>query len=269
MADPAELENALVNLAVNARDAMPGGGRLTIETSNTYLDHDYVAKIAEPVAAGQYVLIAVTDTGHGMDEATLDRVFEPFFTTKETGKGTGLGLSQVYGFVRQSGGHIRIYSEPGLGTTVKLYLPRATGEAGAQSEECEGAIIQSDGGSETILVVEDHEDLRTYSSEVLVELGYRVIGAANGREALEILNREPAVDLLFTDVVLPEGMDGRQLADEAARRRPGLKVLFTTGYTRNAIVHNGRLDPGVELVSKPFSAAVLAARVRSLLDGNA
>lgn len=268
MADTNELENALVNLAVNARDAMAEGGRLTIETSNAYLDADYVASIAEPVAAGQYVLIAVSDTGTGMAPDTLAKVFEPFFTTKETGKGTGLGLSQVYGFVRQSGGHVRIYSELGEGTTVKLYLPRLTSDQPTAAEERRGNEAPIHGGLETILVVEDHEDLRSYSTGVLRELGYRVLEAANGRSALEVLQAATDVDLLFTDVVLPEGMDGRRLADEVQRRRPGVRVLFTTGYTRNAIVHNGRLDAGVSLISKPFSFNDLAAKVRQVLDSD-
>jgi PAS domain S-box-containing protein len=265
-ADPAELENALINLAVNARDAMPNGGRLTIETQNALLDEAYVAAFAEPVAPGQYVLIAVSDTGHGMTEETLAQVFEPFFTTKETGKGTGLGLSQVYGFVRQSGGHIRIYSEIGEGTSVKLYLPRAHAAAEGESIIERGLPDIADGGPETILVVEDYEQLRDFSTSVLRELGYTVIEASSGRAALDILQTGRGFDLLFTDVVLPEGMSGRQLADEALRRRPDMKVLFTTGYTRNAIVHNGTLDPGVNLISKPFTYQELAAKVRAVLD---
>jgi PAS domain S-box-containing protein len=262
--DVGELENALVNLAVNARDAMPGGGRLTIETSNTYLDQDYVRTVAEPVEEGQYVLIAVSDTGTGMDAETLNKVFEPFFTTKEAGKGTGLGLSQVYGFVRQTGGHIRIYSEVGVGTTIKIYLPRLVGGEVAVEQAPSTATV--DGGSETILLVEDHEDLRAYSAGVLRELGYQVLEAANGRAALDVLQAHNDVALLFTDVVMPAGLDGRQLADEAVRRRPGIKVLYTTGYTRNAIVHNGHLDPGVNLISKPFTYRELATKVRQLLD---
>lgn len=262
--DAAELENALVNLAVNARDAMPAGGCLTIETGNAYLDDDYVASIPEPVSPGQYVLVAVTDTGTGMDQATMSQVFEPFFTTKEVGKGTGLGLSQVYGFVRQSGGHIRVYSELGVGTTIKIYLPRLVGGTLAGETVVRPAL--SDGGSETILLVEDHEDLRAYSSGVLRELGYNVLDAPNGRVALELLQSHNDVALLFTDIVMPEGLDGRQLAEEAVRRRPGIKVLYTTGYTRNAIVHNGRLDAGVNLISKPFTFRELAEKVRRLLD---
>lgn len=262
--DAGELENALVNLAVNARDAMPDGGCLTIETSNAFLDDDYVSAIPEPVSPGQYVLVAVSDTGMGMDAATMSQVFEPFFTTKEVGKGTGLGLSQVYGFVRQSGGHIRIYSEVGLGTTIKIYLPRLVGGAVGAERVVDSSF--SAGGSETILLVEDHEDLRAYTAGVLHELGYKVLDAASGRAALELLQAHNDVTLLFTDVVMPDGLNGRQLAEEALRRRPGIKVLYTTGYTRNAIVHNGRLDPGVNLISKPFTYRELAQKVRRLLD---
>ncbi|WP_395670848.1 ATP-binding protein [Phenylobacterium sp.] len=267
LADPGQLENALLNLAVNARDAMPSGGRLTMETSNAHLDDAYVANLAEPVPAGQYVMLAVSDTGEGMAPELLERVFEPFFTTKEVGKGTGLGLSQVYGFVRQSGGYVRIYSEVGEGTTVKLYLPRALAEEPAEAAEAPGADHRL-AGDERILVLEDHDDLRAYSTSILRELGYQVIEAADGREAVALLAANPAIDLLFTDVILPGGMNGRQVADEAVRRRPGLKVLFTTGYTRNAIVHNGTLDPGVHLISKPFAFAELAAKVRAVLDGD-
>ena len=262
-ADRAELESALVNVAINARDAMPDGGKLTIETGNVWLDEEYVRALVEPVPAGQYVMLAVADTGHGMDRQTLDRVFEPFFTTKGVGKGTGLGLSQVYGFVRQSGGHIRIYSEPGAGTTIKVYLPR---EVDAQAKLSEPQLeTVADGGSETILVVEDHDGLREYSISVLRELGYHVLEAPEGGQALELLKTRQDVHLLFTDVVMP-GLNGRQLADEALRFCPDLKVLFTTGYTRNAIVHNGRLDQGVDLISKPFTFAALAAKVRQILD---
>ncbi|MFN3944357.1 MAG: ATP-binding protein [Allosphingosinicella sp.] len=269
-ADPTELESAIVNLAVNARDAMlardpNGGGRLTIETGNASLDDAYVDGLVEPMPPGQYVMVAVSDTGTGMDAATLERVFEPFFTTKEAGRGTGLGLSQVYGFVRQSGGHVRIYSEPGIGTTVKLYLPRLA-RAAAEAEATPAA-APVDGGDETILVVEDHDELRDYSAGVLRELGYKVIEARDGAEAIAVLSGGKRVDLLFTDVVLPGGMNGREVADRAARLRPGLKLLFTTGYTRNAIVHNGKLDPGVALITKPFTFDRLAAKVRQVLDG--
>ncbi len=263
-ADVNELENAILNLAVNARDAMPEGGRLTIETGNTFLDEDYVSSIPEPVIPGQYVMIAVTDTGMGMDAGTLERVFEPFFTTKVVGQGTGLGLSQVYGFIRQSNGHVRIYSEVEQGTTVKLYFPRLIEPVRFEPEA--PRVVGSVGGDETILVVEDHDDLRSYSVGVLTELGYRVLEACDGRAALKFLESDAHVDLLFTDVVLPNGMDGRRLADAARRLRPDLKLLFTTGYSRNAIVHNGRLDPGVQLVSKPFTFDALASKVRSILD---
>jgi PAS domain S-box-containing protein len=262
--DPNELESAILNLAVNARDAMPGGGRLTIETANTYIDESYATNYAE-VVPGQYVSISVSDTGGGMDEATVSRAFEPFFTTKPVGQGTGLGLSQVYGFVKQSGGHIKIYSEKGEGTTVKIYLPRLLSHAADVEEDFEGAIPDSE-GDETILVLEDDDDVRTYSVEILRELGYRVIEAHDGPSALRLLERQTRVDLLFSDVVLPGGMTGAQVAEQARRLRPGLKVLFTTGYARNAIIHQGRLDRGVRLITKPFSSADLAIKVRDILD---
>ncbi len=265
-ADANQLENALVNLAVNARDAMPEGGKMTIETANSYLDEAYVAALSEPVKVGQYVMIAVADNGVGMDQAVLERVFEPFFTTKSIGKGTGLGLSQVYGFVRQSAGHVRIYSEVGEGTTVKIYLPRHLGE-----EEQADEVVRISGttgaiGAETILVVEDDDALRIYAVEVLNDLGYGVLAAANAHLALELIDKRNDINLLFTDIVMPGGMNGRQLADEAKRRRPGLKVLFTTGYTRNAVVHEGRLDPGVALIGKPFTFEELGKRIRDMLD---
>ena len=263
--DPNQLETAILNLAVNARDAMPGGGKLTIETSNTHLDQAYTASNAE-VAPGQYVVICVSDTGTGMDAETVTRAFEPFFTTKEVGKGTGLGLSMVYGFVKQSGGHLKIYSEPGEGTTVKIYLPRRMGGA-VIDEAIVETIVPEGTREETILVCEDDDDVRAYSVEVLRELGYRVLEAHDGPSALRLLERpEGRVDLLFTDVVLPSGMTGAVLADRARAIRPHLKILFTTGYARNAIVHHGRLDPGVELITKPFSYSDLAARVRDILD---
>ncbi len=263
LADPGELENALLNLALNARDAMPNGGKVTIETANCYLDHAYVDMVMEPVEPGQYIMIAVADTGVGMDQATRERAFDPFFTTKGVGKGTGLGLSQVYGFVRQTGGHVRIYSEIGQGTTVKVYLRRHAGEGPAEPDHERQTAPAP--GSETILVVEDDAALRAYTIESLEELGYAVLQARDGHSALRILETE-RIDLLFTDVVMPGGMNGRELADAATRLRPDLKVLFTTGYTRNAIVHHGRLDAGVQMIGKPFSFADLAARVRALLD---
>jgi signal transduction histidine kinase len=265
--DPNQLENAILNLAVNARDAMPNGGRLTIETANAYLDARYVASEPE-VRPGQYVVLSVTDTGIGMAKEVADKVFEPFFTTKDVGKGTGLGLSQVYGFVKQSGGHVRIYSEPGQGTSVKIYLPRLVGKA-ADAEPIDldqSDPVQGNANGGTVLVVEDEAGVREHSVETLREAGYRVLAAENGEAALRVIDGEPSLDLLFTDVGLPGGMTGRQLADEARRRRPGLKVLFTTGYARNAIVHDGRLDAGVELITKPFPSTDLIRTVRRLTD---
>jgi signal transduction histidine kinase len=266
LADPNELEQALLNLAVNARDAMPGGGKLTIETQNVFLDEAYLSTVPEPVSPGQYVMIAVSDTGHGMDDETLSRVFEPFFTTKETGKGTGLGLSQVYGFLRQSGGHVRVYSEVGQGTTAKLYLPRYHGEVAAPAVALQRPDVSLLRGKEVVLVVEDDDGVRAYSTGVLRELGYTVIEAEDAASALAGLENYPRLDLLFTDVVLPGGVHGHKLAAEIRERRPGVGVLFTSGYTRNAIVHNGRLDPGVQLITKPFTYQELALRVRRLLD---
>jgi CheY-like chemotaxis protein len=264
-ADPNQLESAILNLAVNARDAMSEGGKLTIETANTYLDEAYAGAHHE-VKPGQYVMIAVTDTGTGMSKETVAKAFEPFFTTKDIGKGTGLGLSQVYGFVKQSGGHVKIYSELGEGTTVRIYLPRYIAQDKEQEEAAAASVVPTGTYRETILVVEDDEDVRASSVESLRELGYRVLEAPNGVAALSVLEREPAVRLLFTDVGLPGGMNGRQLADEARRRRPELQMLFTTGYARNALVHHGRLDPGVELIVKPFTYAALAAKIRALLE---
>jgi signal transduction histidine kinase len=263
-ADANELESALLNLAVNARDAMPQGGRLTIETANVDLDRAYAATQTE-VFPGQYVSIAVSDTGSGMSAATIAQAFEPFFTTKPVGQGTGLGLSQVYGFVKQSGGHVRIYSEVGQGTTVKIYLPRMLRKESI-GQLLDPQIAPEGTLAETILVTEDDPDVRTYSVEILQELGYRVIEAPDGPSSLQLLESHPQVDLLFTDVVLPGGMTGAQLAAQARGRWPNLKVLFTTGYARNAIVHHGRLDPGVQLITKPFTVAELAVRVREVLD---
>ena len=262
--DANQLENALLNLAINARDSMPEGGKLTIETGNASLDEAYVSALAEPVAPGQYVLMAVTDTGTGMDQSTLSKVFEPFFTTKAIGKGTGLGLSQVYGFVRQSAGHVKIYSELGVGTTVKLYLPRHFGPSAGEPVSTEIRSPRAIVG-ECVLVVEDDDALRAHAIEILVELGYRVLEAASANVALQAFKADPRVDLLFTDVVMP-GTNGRQLADEALRIQPRLKVLFTTGYTRNAIVHHGRLDAGIQLITKPYSFHELAMKVRATLD---
>ncbi len=263
--DQNQLESAILNLAVNARDAMPEGGKLTIETANTLLDESYSAVDSE-VAPGQYAMISVSDSGQGMDKPTLERAFEPFYTTKEVGKGTGLGLSMVYGFVKQSGGHVTLYSEPGQGTTVKLYFPRFRGEAGAERESAFGPAPEGMTG-ETVLVVEDNADVRSYSVSILTELGYHVLEAGEAEAGLAIArNLDQRIDLLFTDVVLP-GRSGRALADEVRTVRPALKVLFTTGYSRNAIVHQGRLDAGVNLITKPFTFDQLAKRLRDVLDG--
>jgi CheY-like chemotaxis protein len=244
---------------------MPLGGKLTIETANTHIDEAYASVHAE-VMPGQYVVISVSDTGIGMGPETVARVFEPFFTTKPPGKGTGLGLSQVYGFVKQSGGHVKVYSELGQGTTVKVYLPRLTGTHEAVSQAAMKPLPEA-ASEETILVIEDDDDVRAYSVETLRELGYRVVEAPDGPSALRMLKRQPRLDLLFTDVVLPGGMTGAEVANHARAIRPELKVLFTTGYARNAIVHHGRLDKGVHLITKPFSYADLAAKVRDVLDG--
>lgn len=264
-ADPNQLESALLNLAVNARDAMPQGGTLTIETANARLDDAYAASHAE-VAPGQYVVIAVTDTGVGIPKALLEKVFEPFFTTKEVGKGTGLGLSMIYGFVKQSGGHVKIYSELGKGTTFKIYLPRLLSDVSEEQPANLAAGLEGSAEAETILVVEDDDDVRAYTVECLRELGYRVLEAHDGTSALRLLERQgQPVDLLFTDVVMP-GMSGRELADAARERQADLRVLYTSGYTRNAIVHGGRLDEGVEMIAKPFTFEALAQKIRDVLD---
>jgi signal transduction histidine kinase len=268
-ADPHQLENALLNLALNAKDAMPNGGCLTIETANTYLDAAYVRRFGD-VTAGQYVVMCVTDTGTGIPKEILDRVFEPFFTTKPAGEGSGLGLAMVHGFVKQSGGHMRIYSEEGQGTTVKIYLPRLTNAeeiaAAPVGKVADVSPIPRARKGETILVVEDNEGVRDYAKEVLEELGYRVVEAGDAAQALTLLNKMPRVNLLFTDVVLPGPDNGRALATKAREKYPNLPVLYTTGYTRNAIVHQGRLDADVELLNKPYTQQDLARKVRDLLD---
>ncbi|MEJ1158281.1 ATP-binding protein [Prosthecomicrobium sp. N25] len=261
--DPNQLENALLNLAVNARDAMPEGGRLTIETANFDLDRRYAAD-NPGVTPGQYVMIAVTDTGTGMPPEVAEKAFDPFFTTKPTGQGTGLGLSQVYGFIRQTGGHVKIYSEPGDGTTVRLYLPRHFGAAEVETP-VEPRPVEGARGTETVLVVEDEAQVRRVSVDALRELGYRVHEAADAEAGLRQLEAHPEIGVLFTDVVMP-GLNGRRLADEALKRRPDLKVLFTTGYTRNAVIHNGVLDPGLHLLIKPYSIDQLALKLREVLD---
>ena len=262
-ADPAQLESAVLNLAVNARDAMERGGKLTIETSNASIDQKYAQEYA--LAAGQYVLIAVTDNGSGMTTHVAAKAFDPFFTTKMVGKGTGLGLSQVYGFVRQSGGHVKIYSETDVGTTVKIYLPRYVGEDEADTTPETKAYARAGLQKEVILIVEDDDRVRRMSSETLQELGYTVVEAASGREAISKIEEGIVPHLLFTDVVMPE-MTGAELAAELTTKLPRLRVLFTTGYTRNAIVHNGMLDAGTHLLPKPFTIEDLAEKVRKLLD---
>jgi PAS domain S-box-containing protein len=262
--DANQLESALVNLALNARDAMPNGGKVTIETANAHLDEMYRKQGNLDVALGQYVLICVTDSGTGMTKDVYEHAFEPFYTTKPIGQGTGLGLSQVYGFVRQSGGNVKIYTEVGQGTSVKIYLPRFISGVAAQADV--GFEEQAVGGHETILLVEDDPHVREFGSETLRELGFNVIEASDGAIALDLLARYPKIDLLFTDVGLP-GLNGRQLAEKAKQIRPGLPVLFTTGYARNAIVHQGRLDEGVELLTKPYTRERMATRIRAVLDG--
>ncbi|UDF05320.1 PAS domain S-box protein [Asticcacaulis sp. AND118] len=263
-ADQNQLENVLLNLAVNARDAMPEGGRLTIETQNVDLDRRYAARELG-VAPGQYVMIAVSDTGAGMPPDIMAKAFDPFFTTKEVGKGTGLGLSQVYGFIKQSGGHIRLYSEPRQGTTVKIYLPRFTGAVEEPlSEQMSDDLPKAD-QAQVILVVDDEDLVRQFSVGALTDLGYRVLEAGSAQAALTILIERPDIDLMLTDIVMPE-MNGRKLADMAKERRPDLPVIYTTGYTRNAVIHNGVLDADVELIGKPFTLEELASRVREVLE---
>jgi PAS domain S-box-containing protein len=261
LADPAQVESAVLNLALNARDAMPGGGRLTIEITNAALDESYARQDSD-IEAGQYVLIAVSDTGHGMDRETLSRVFEPFFTTKGEDKGTGLGLSMVYGFVKQSRGHVQIYSEIAHGTTVKIYLPRSH----EVEQIAEATPIGSlHGRSETILVVEDDDLVRASAIGMLRDLGYQCLDARDGVSALEVLRSDAQIDLLFTDVIMPGPVKSRDMAREAQALRPGLPVLYTSGYTENAIVHHGRLDEGVQLLSKPYSRDSLARKVKAML----
>jgi signal transduction histidine kinase/ActR/RegA family two-component response regulator len=262
--DANQLENALLNLAVNARDAMPNGGRLIIETANAHLDSAYAASHAE-VTAGDYVMLAVTDTGTGMTPEVVSKAFEPFFTTKPLGRGTGLGLSMVYGFVKQSGGHLKIESEPGKGSTVRIYLPRFIREE-SKAPPAYAARREARASGETILVVEDDESVRRSSVEALREMGYEVLEAADAMEGVRLIVDRGGIDLLFTDVGLPGGVNGRALADAARSARPGMRVLFTTGYTRNAILENGTLERGVHFIAKPFNLGALAAKIREVLD---
>jgi PAS domain S-box-containing protein len=265
MIDPGQLESAVLNLVVNAQHAMQGGGCLTIETANASLDDAY-ANENEEVTSGQYVMVSISDTGTGMDAETLQRAFEPFFTTKEVGKGSGLGLSMVYGFIKQSNGHVKLYSEVGQGTTVKLYLPRATSKTDLTITPRVAEPTST--GSETILLVEDDNLVREYATAMVSGLGYRVIGARNGPEALDVLRQIGDIDLLFTDVVMPGGLNGRKLAEKARELHPNMAVLFTSGYTENAIVHHGRLDRGLNLLSKPYRRQDLAAKLRLVLDAH-
>jgi signal transduction histidine kinase len=261
LVDPGQLTTAILNLALNARDAMPAGGRLTLESGNVTLDDDYADSNAE-VTAGNYVMVAVSDTGRGIAPQHLDRIFEPFFTTKEIGRGTGLGLSMVYGFIKQSNGHIKVYSEVGHGTTVKIYLPRAKGFAQPLEDSNR---TQIEGGDETILIVEDDTLVRKYVVTQVESLGYKTLAVGNAREALTVIDDGQEVDLLFTDVMMPGAMNGRQLAVEALNRRPSLKVLYTSGYTENAMVHDGRLDADVLLLAKPYRKIDLAKMIRTAL----
>lgn len=263
LVDSAQLESALLNLCINARDAIENGGRVTIETANVRLDQDYCDQNVE-VTPGPYVMIAVSDTGIGIPPQNLDRVFDPFFTTKEVGKGTGLGLSMVYGFVKQSRGHVKVYSEVGHGTTVRLYLPKADRPADAIDEA--PASLSDLRGSQTILVVEDNDLVRGHVESQLANLGYRVICASNGAAAMEIVRQSADIDLLFTDVIMPGGMNGRDLAEAARKLRPAIKVLYTSGYTENAVVHHGRLDDGIQLLSKPYKTIELARKIRAVLS---
>jgi len=263
LVDPSQLTTAILNLALNARDAMPAGGKLALETNNIYLDEGYASMHSE-VTVGNYVMIAVSDTGSGIPAADLERVFDPFFTTKEVGKGTGLGLSMVFGFVKQSNGHIKIYSEEGHGTTVKIYLPRATGLDQTTAELSASSRIE--GGHEVVLVVEDDALVRRYVITQIESLGYATLEVGNAAEALDVIGNAATIDLLFTDMIMPGAMNGRQLVDEALKRRPSLKTLFTSGYTENAIVHHGRLDSGVLLLAKPYRKSDLARMIRMALD---
>jgi CheY-like chemotaxis protein len=264
MVDPAQVESALLNLALNARDAMPAGGHLTIEVANKVLDRDY-ARYHVEVVPGDYVMLAVSDTGIGMPPDVVAQAFEPFFTTKQAGMGTGLGLAMVFGFAKQSGGHVKIYSEPGEGTTVRLYLPRATGVELARQPRAV-APVELPHGSATILVVEDDAPVRQVAVEILRDLGYRVLEAGDGPEALRVFGENAAkVDLLLADIVLAGGMKGNEVSRRLTAIRPALLTLFMSGYTENAIVHHGRLDDGVQLIGKPFQREQLARKVAEVL----
>jgi PAS domain S-box-containing protein len=261
MVDPVQVETALLNLAINARDAMSGAGKLTIEADNAFLDDNYAARHAE-VAPGQYVMIAITDTGSGIAPEIIERVFDPFFTTKPEGEGTGLGLSMVHGFVKQSGGHIKIYSQAGDGTSVRIYLPRTRQSEDIPTDVATARITR---GSETILLVEDDDDVRTTTAEMLSELGYSVLRAKDADNALVIIESGATIDMLFTDIVMPGTLRAPELARKAKEKIPGIAVLFTSGYADNAIVHGGRLDDGINLISKPYAREELGRKLRNVL----
>jgi CheY-like chemotaxis protein len=265
LCDPNQLENAILNLVINARDAMPDGGKLTIETCNAHLDDAYAARQRD-VKPGQYICICVTDTGTGMDADTIAKAFEPFFTTKPIGQGTGLGLSMIYGFARQSDGYAKIYSEVGEGTTFKLYLPRHRGQAEGEEEVPQLSDTHATDAGEVVLVVEDEPVVRGLIVETLSELGYRAIEAADGPKGVEILQSKKRIDLLVTDIGLP-GLNGRQVADAGRAVRPGLKVLFMTGYAENAALASGFLEPGMTMITKPFAMEALATRIRTIIEG--
>ena len=265
LVDPSQLENALLNLCINARDAMPGGGRITIETANKWLD-DRAAR-QQDIPEGQYLSLCVTDTGAGMSPEIIDRVFEPFFTTKPLGEGTGLGLSMIYGFAKQSGGQVRIYSEVGEGTTVCIYLPRYLGRADADETTESSSLLERSEHSRTILVVDDEPTVRMLVADIVAELGYSALEAADSVVGLKMLQSAARIDLLVTDVGLPGGMNGRQMADAARALRPDLKVLFITGYAENAVLSAGRLDPGMAVLTKPFAMDAMAARIRRMIEG--
>jgi CheY-like chemotaxis protein len=263
LVDPNQLENALLNLCINARDAMPDGGRITIETANRWLDER--AATERDLPPGQYISLCVTDTGTGMTPEVIQRAFDPFFTTKPIGEGTGLGLSMIYGFARQSGGQIRIYSEVGLGTTMCLYLPRHLGTAEASPTEPQRAVPVT-GSGEVVLVVDDEPTIRMLIADVLEASGYIGLEAADGPGAMKLLQSTQRIDLLITDVGLPGGINGRQLADAARVSRPDLKVLFITGYAENAVIGSGQLAPGIELLTKPFAMEDLSRRIKRIID---
>jgi CheY-like chemotaxis protein len=265
VADRGQVEQIVMNLAVNARDAMPTGGTLTIEAANVELDEHYAAMHLD-VKPGPYVALTVTDTGTGMTPDVIARAFDPFFTTKPLGQGTGLGLSMIYGFVRQSGGQVRIYSEPGYGTTMCLYLPRHVGVEGEGDAISRCATPDYGGAGETVLVIDDDPTVRMLIVDVLEEAGYQAIEAVDGAAGLKVLQSEVRIDLLITDVGLPGGMNGRQVADAGRSLRPDLKVLFITGYAENAVVGNGHLDPGMQIVTKPFAIESLGNKIREMLD---